>query len=413
MFHANIIQFGVDQLHDSPGDHQSLFIHWSICVYNLALLISQVGWELVPINSLYLIAGVTILVIASLSAIVLLSTSLRLAQQKQQWFLKDSARLNPYKLVYRVTKFARQHKVPIRRSAFTYCEDDMPSGLDLGKDKYGGPFTTEQVEDVKAFYGILKVLFALGLTFALDIALYPAALYYFAEYISYRHYNSSAQTLENFHEKNLKTFLMHSDILSSLGTVFVPIYIVGVWPFTKKLSILKRIGLGIIFRLILAFSTLIMDIAVHVTNRQVENCMLKFSMHDNIYYLVSLFFQIQKSLDSISKLLISVALCEFICAQSPHSMKGLLIGLSFAIRGLFELISAAVLVPFIYFRQAVPTCGMEYFIINLIISVAALVVFICVAKQYKLRERDEPCHVQRYVEEYYSKLQHERYFDYD
>ena len=51
-------------------------------------------------------------------------------------------------------------------------------------------------------------------------------------------------------------------------------------------------------------------------------------------------------------------------------MKGLLIAISLAIRGLFELISAAVLVPFIYFRQAVPTCGVEYLIMNLIISVA-------------------------------------------
>ena len=42
--------------------------------------------------------------------------------------------------------------------------------LDLGKEKYGGPFTTEQVEDVKVFYGILKVLFSLGAAFFLDFA---------------------------------------------------------------------------------------------------------------------------------------------------------------------------------------------------------------------------------------------------
>jgi peptide/histidine transporter 3/4 len=46
----------------------------------------------------------------------------------------------------------------------------VPRGLDLGKVKYGGPFTTEQVEDVKAFYGILKVLFSFGRVFFLDFA---------------------------------------------------------------------------------------------------------------------------------------------------------------------------------------------------------------------------------------------------
>ena len=30
-------------------------------------------------------------------------------------------------------------------------EDDYPSRIDLGKDKYGGLFTVEEVEDVKTF----------------------------------------------------------------------------------------------------------------------------------------------------------------------------------------------------------------------------------------------------------------------
>ena len=54
-----------------------------------------------------------------------------------------------------LVKFAKDHSNPIRRSAFTYCENELPSRLDLGKEKYGGPFTTEQVENVKAFLGIV------------------------------------------------------------------------------------------------------------------------------------------------------------------------------------------------------------------------------------------------------------------
>ena len=86
-----------------------------------------------------------------ITCIVLLSIVVIVVHCKKHWFLWDFARNNPCKLVYRVTVFARQQKVPIRRSAFTYCEDDIPTGLDLGKNKYGGPFTTEQVEVVKAF----------------------------------------------------------------------------------------------------------------------------------------------------------------------------------------------------------------------------------------------------------------------
>ena len=68
-------------------------------------------------------------------------------------------------------KFAKAHTIPIRRSAFTYCEDELPSRLDLGKEKYGGSFTTEQVEDVKAFLGILSVLLTLGPIMMVDFSI--------------------------------------------------------------------------------------------------------------------------------------------------------------------------------------------------------------------------------------------------
>ena len=53
--------------------------------------------------------------------------------------------------IMQVLKYARKkqtNKYPRNRSALTYCEEDYPSRLDLGKDKYGGPFSEEQVEDV-------------------------------------------------------------------------------------------------------------------------------------------------------------------------------------------------------------------------------------------------------------------------
>ena len=31
------------------------------------------------------------------------------------------------------------------------CEDEPPSHIDFGKNKCGGPFSTEQVEDIKTF----------------------------------------------------------------------------------------------------------------------------------------------------------------------------------------------------------------------------------------------------------------------
>ena len=92
---------------------------------------------------------------------VIVLVSLVATGRRPHLFNADTIRVNPYKLVYRVTRFALQYRIPIRRSAFTYCEDDPPSRLDLGKSKYGGPFATEEVEDVKVFYQV-KILVSLG-----------------------------------------------------------------------------------------------------------------------------------------------------------------------------------------------------------------------------------------------------------
>ena len=82
-----------------------------------------------------------------------------------EWFSNEntiSKNSNPYHLIYRVLKFAKEHKCPVQHSAFTYWENEIPSRIDLGKRKYGGPFTTEEVEDVRTFLCLFKLLLSLA-----------------------------------------------------------------------------------------------------------------------------------------------------------------------------------------------------------------------------------------------------------
>ena len=48
--------------------------------------------------------------------------------------------------------------------------------------------------------------------------------------------------------------------------------------------------------------------------------------------------------------------------------------------------------------------GMEYYMLVIAVGVASLAVYVYVARKYKLRERDKPCHVCRFVEDYSSKM---------
>ena len=82
-----------------------------------------------------------------------------------EWFTNKSTiskNSNPYRLIYRILKFAKEHKYPVQRSAFTYWENEIPSRINLGKRKYGGPFTTEEVEDVRTFLSLFKLLLSLA-----------------------------------------------------------------------------------------------------------------------------------------------------------------------------------------------------------------------------------------------------------
>ena len=184
-YNANILQFGTDQLRDAPSQDSALFLHWYFWFSLVGISIAQ---------SVFVIPGhliinfeknifvldklkLSLLGLAFLLTIIILVISLCVTHFKRRWFLIEAGRTNPYGLVCRVIKFGWKHKIPVYRSAFTYCEDELPSRMDLGKCKYGGPFTTEQVEDVKAFLGILKVLFSIGPMFFLD-SIATSLIYY-------------------------------------------------------------------------------------------------------------------------------------------------------------------------------------------------------------------------------------------
>ena len=157
-FAANVIQFGIDQLQDFPSRDSFLFIHWLLLTQYIGVGIGNFLWSAVTAT---FFVSLSVFGLVFLFLIFALPVSLCIVKSK--WFITDTGIKNPYREVAQVVSFARRHKIPIQRSAFTYWEDDIPAGLDLGKSKYGGPFTTEQVENVKAFFGILCIYSLLGL----------------------------------------------------------------------------------------------------------------------------------------------------------------------------------------------------------------------------------------------------------
>ena len=145
-YQANIIQFGMDQLHHALTTEIQSFIVWYVCtVLSSGLILGFISACLSQmIRLLFVSTNLTV------ALILLFSCSHGLTKEPVK-------RSKSFKLVYKVIKYAVKNRYPRQRSAFTYCEDELPSRIDFGKSKYGGPFTTEQVEDVKTFLRVLPV----------------------------------------------------------------------------------------------------------------------------------------------------------------------------------------------------------------------------------------------------------------
>ena len=91
-------------------------------------------------------------------------------------------------------------------------------------------------------------------------------------------------------------------------------------------------------------------------------------------------------------------------------MKGLLIGTFFALKGFFNLFGA--LLTFLPFTRwsssrSFLSCGFLYYILNIAVGIAGLILYTIIARRYQYRQRDEPDHIYRYAEEYYDRSEEE------
>ena len=170
LFEANALQFGLDQLLEAPTPKLIAFIHWYYWTHNVVKLVVMylsIGWLIIEASLKTLpryeaqvtrdtlfFTAVAIIGLAAVGSLVFLHKS-----KRHLYILR--AGLNPFKNIYKVLKYSWNHKVPEHRSAFTYWEEDIPRRIDLGKNKYGGPFTNEEVEDTKTFLRILPLLLCL------------------------------------------------------------------------------------------------------------------------------------------------------------------------------------------------------------------------------------------------------------
>ena len=342
-FLANIIQYNIDQLIGGSANELSTIIYWNIAAYPVARVLGEclLLFDTVTVNLICIMASGVAL------SLILVSHSLFKHKLENISLIK-----NPIKRIVRVLCYARKHKYPENRSALTYWEEEAPSRLDLGKDKYGGPFTEEEVEDVKTFFRMLP----------LYIAVFGfASVAYLWKSRSCIMDNSTVHCIlfdyyGTYHITLVLLFFIYQFIIRGCFHKYIP-------------SMLTRMGTGLVFALFGCISQLLMQI---------------YALYDSLLI-------IQQVLLGISCFLILPTAFEFTVAQSPEQMRGMMVGVCYTFVGIG------------YAFSFVLSENLHYFIIMCFLLSLILIVFVILARRYKYRVRENEVNIVQIVDDHYQR----------
>ena len=94
---------------------------------------------------------------------------------------------------------------------------------------------------------------------------------------------------------------------------------------------------------------------------------------------------------------------EFVCAQAPYNMTGLLIGLLYMLMSLVRALGTLLYIAAKKKSLNSSTCGIWFYLIILVTTFFLSVLLSLVIHKYKARERDEIAGSQIQVEDVYYK----------
>ncbi len=391
---VNLVPFGLDQMPDASSEQIKAFISrfvWALFSGAAAVSVVSTIYKCIHLH------GLDAAIVQSFLSAVLLLLVVCSSYLQKGWLIIEPAGGNPLKTLYSVIKFAVKHKHPIRRSAFTYCEDERPSRIDLSKSKYGGPFTTEEVEDAKTCLQMTLVIACVSFVLFPGVSLVvslPHVLH--AEFL--------LNTLSTCHRH-----LSQSTYLPMVLVVLSPpVHELIIYPLIKKWIPGTLKGIGITQILTLFGGLTLLTTSIWYAKHNSAKCIFASTgdyspLSVNGYWIeVPITFLV-----GCFEFFAYVGLLEFTCAQAPYRQRGLLLGL------LYSIILVSTVVGAIVFRAwsigyqkkgaNSPECGVWFYLFLTISTLFGGVVWCCVAKWYKKRERNEPDRSRIFIEDYYDR----------
>ena len=388
---TNIPAYGLDQLRDKPNTHARAFVYWIVWGLVSGLVI---GYGIASSNDSEFV------LIAEIMIFLFISVALCLHVCFDNYYeLVGTQKNNPYKIVYNVLKYALYHKSPQNRSAFTYWENKIPSRVDLGKSKYGGPFSEEDVENVKTFWRIVAVILS---TFGFYIPFYHVILT--SGVLRYVNTFEGATTALNGQGSYALQLGLRSQII-----LLIPLFELVIIPLFPKieyfiLKALRGIGVSYILILIALLCMIVLELVGHiVTPRDVVCATTLPSTRDDLVQISFLYYSIPLVFSGLADALSILYVMEFIISQAPANTSGMILGTYWFFRALYLNIGRA----FIFWNIGGPgrvSCSFWVLLSQIVICIIGMIIYIFIARWYQRRRKNEDYEVHAVAKATYDHI---------
>ena len=361
-----MLPFITDQIIGATSDELSAVVRWYYWAQYAGVGSAYTAIYWFSISSLREI--ILPLIFAVPLAVIIISDCLC-----HQWLDRTHKVTNPIKLI--ILNYTRKHRYPERRSAFTYIDEEQPTRMDYGKEKFGGPFTEEEVEDVKTVLRLIPLVICISFIVG-SLGMVP--------YVDIVKGNMLAnKAISNF----------------AFPLVLIPLYQLLLYRCFHRFStsMLQCIGVGLFICILGYIFLAALGVVGMILSDDVQEYLSCSSPNatdpgDQVEWYWKL---VPWILYSSGSAITAVIFLEIIIAQSPDKMKGFVMGIVVFSHGFVFLIT----VKLMWFTLCLG--------LSISLSLVILfVVFLVLCKRYTLRERNREINIQAIVEEHY-----ERYMD--
>ena len=372
--YTNILPYGIDQMMNVSSVKIRAFIHWFVWEFFFCMNVSEY-------STYFLVAEYhTGALIIAVTGFVLFSLSLCLHFNLQHHF-EHIPVPKPYKIVFKVLKYSIQNNHNRRqRSAFTYWGKE-PSRIDLAKERYGGSFTHEEVENVKTLLRMAAIL----------VSLIPFIVVFNPIFGGMSNFFPQFKGSDNAMKKKAVFFIQ---IIGYSGLfVLIPLFELVILPLFPKLDYflmnpLRGLGLANILIILSILTVFLIDLIGRAPYDQIHNEQANCNHTIQVSYWILV---IPSLLSGTSYFIAFLCIFEFLCSQTPFGMHAMIIGFFWLVRSVCIDIGLGIMSLFRHFTfssSSVLSCTSWYTIMLCLVGLVGLVVYVLTARWYIKRIRD-------------------------